>query len=84
MIGTGGSAIIGKTLGEQAPEKANGVVSAFIATVRVVICEIGSVMLLPIFFGLNGIWMSAGVAEAGSIIPVIVFTVVLRKRYGYA
>lgn len=62
----------------------NGVVSAFIATVRVVICEIGSVMLLPIFFGLNGIWMSAGVAEAGSIIPVIVFTVVLRKRYGYA
>lgn len=62
----------------------NGAVSAFIATVRVVICEIGSVMILPIFFGLNGIWFSASVAEAGSIIPVIIFTVVLRKRYGYA
>ena len=62
----------------------NGVVSAFIATVRVVICEIGAVMILPIFFGLNGIWFSASVAEAGSIIPVIVFVVVLRKRYGYA
>ncbi|MBQ6496031.1 MAG: polysaccharide biosynthesis C-terminal domain-containing protein [Firmicutes bacterium] len=62
----------------------NGVVSAFIATVRVVICEIGSVMILPIFFALNGIWMSAGVAEAGSIIPVIIFVVILRKRYGYA
>ena len=62
----------------------NGVVSAFIATVRVVICEIGSVMILPIFFGLNGIWFSASVAEAGSIIPVIIFVVMLRKRYGYA
>lgn len=62
----------------------NGVVSAFIATVRVVVCEIGSVMILPIFFGLNGIWFSASVAEAGSIIPVILFVVLLRKRYGYA
>ena len=62
----------------------NGVVSAFIATVRVVICEIGAVMILPIFFGLNGIWFSAAVAEAGSIIPVIIFVVLLRKRYGYA
>ena len=62
----------------------NGAVSAFIATVRVVICEICAVMILPIFFGLNGIWFSAAVAEAGSIIPVILFTVKLRKRYGYA
>ncbi|MBQ3323031.1 MAG: polysaccharide biosynthesis C-terminal domain-containing protein [Firmicutes bacterium] len=62
----------------------NGVVSAFIATVRVVICEIGSVMILPIFFGLNGVWFSASVAEVGSIIPVIIFVVTLRKRYGYA
>ena len=62
----------------------NGVVSAFIATVRVVICEIGAVMILPIFFGLNGIWFSASVAEAGSIIPVILFVILLRKRYGYA
>ena len=62
----------------------NGVVSAFIATVRVVICEIGAVMILTIFFGLNGIWFSASVAEAGSIIPVILFVILLRKRYGYA
>lgn len=62
----------------------NGAVSAFIATVRVVICEIGAVMILPIFFGLNGVWFAAAVAEAGSIIPVILFTVKLRKRHGYA
>jgi hypothetical protein len=62
----------------------NGVVSAFIATVRVVICEIGSVMILPIFFALNGVWFAAAVAEVGSIIPVIIFVVKLRKRYGYA
>ena len=62
----------------------NGLVSAVIATVRVVICEIGAVMILPVFFGLNGVWFAAAVAEAGSIIPVILFTVKLRKRYGYA
>ncbi|MBQ9060614.1 MAG: MATE family efflux transporter [Firmicutes bacterium] len=62
----------------------NGLVSAIIATVRVVVCEIGAVMILPIFFGLNGIWFAASVAEAGSIIPVILFTVRLRDRYGYA
>ncbi|MGX8773636.1 MAG: MATE family efflux transporter [Bacillota bacterium] len=62
----------------------NGVVSAIIATVRVVICEIGCVMILPIFFGLNGIWFAAAVAEVGSFIPVVLFTVKLRKRYGYA
>ena len=62
----------------------NGVVSAIIATVRVVICEIGSVMILPVFFGLNGIWFAAAVAEVGSFIPVVLFTVKLRNRYGYA
>ena len=62
----------------------NGLVSAIIATVRVVICEIGAVMILPVFFGLNGIWFAAAVAEAGSFIPVVLFTVKLRKRYGYA
>ena len=62
----------------------NGVVSAICAGVRVVICEIGAVMVLPVFFGLNGVWSAAAVAEAGSIIVVIAFAVKLRKRYGYA
>ncbi|MBQ9015990.1 MAG: MATE family efflux transporter [Firmicutes bacterium] len=62
----------------------NGLVSAICATVRVVVCEISSVMILPIFFGLNGIWCSAPVAEAGSILVVFFFVIRLRRRYGYA
>lgn len=62
----------------------NGAVSAICATVRVVIFECGAVIVLPIFFGINGIWFSAPVAELGSIIVVLAFTIGLRKRYGYA
>ena len=61
----------------------NGIVSAICATVRVIIFECGSVLILPMFFGVNGIWFSAPVAEVGSIIVVLAFTIGLRKRYGY-
>ena len=61
----------------------NGVVSAICATVRIVIFEIGSVMILPMFFGLNGIWAAGPVAELSTIV-VIIYVIALRKRYGYA
>ena len=61
----------------------NGVISAICATVRVVIFEIGSVMILPMFFGLNGIWAAGPVAELSTIV-VIIYVIALRKRYGYA
>lgn len=61
----------------------NGVVSAICATVRVVIFEIGSVMILPLYFGLNGIWAAGPVAELSTIV-VIIYVIALRKRYGYA
>ncbi len=61
----------------------NGVVSAICATVRVVIFEIGSVMILPLYFGLNGIWAAGPVAELSTIV-VIAYVIGLRKRYGYA
>lgn len=62
----------------------NGVVSAICASVRVIVCEIGAVLILPVLFGLNGIWSAAPVAEIGAITVSLIFIIRLRKRYGYA
>ena len=62
----------------------NGIVSAICSFVRVIICECGAVLILPVFWGLNGIWASAPIAEIGATAIVVVFTIALRKKYGYA
>ena len=57
MIGTGGSAIIGKTLGEQDPEKANGYFSFFVyvcMAVGVLMAVIGVFALRPLI-GIIGV-----------------------------
>ncbi len=62
----------------------NGIVSAICSFVRVIICECGAVLILPVFWGLNGIWASAPAAEIGATTIVLIYTMALRKRYGYA
>ena len=41
----------------------NGALSALISFARIFIFEIGSVLLLPMVMGLDGIWLSMVVAE---------------------
>ena len=61
----------------------NGMVSAAISFFRTLVFEILSVLILPIFFGLNGIWFSVIVAEvSASIITVILFKR-NNERYKY-
>lgn len=61
----------------------NGFVSAIIAVVRTLVCECGSVMVLPIFFGLNGIWSSIIVAEVIALSVSVALVLKFRGRYGY-
>lgn len=61
----------------------NGLISAVIAVSRTLVCECGCVMILPIFFGLNGIWSSIIVAEILALIVSIFLIVKFRKKYGY-
>ena len=61
----------------------NGIVSAVISVVRTLICECGCVMILPIFFGLNGIWSAIIVAEVIALSVSITLIWKFRKRYGY-
>ncbi|MBP3687258.1 MAG: MATE family efflux transporter [Alphaproteobacteria bacterium] len=61
----------------------NGIVSAVISVTRTLVCECGCVMILPIFFGLNGIWSSIIVAEVIALSVSVTLILKYRKRYKY-
>lgn len=61
----------------------NGLVSAFIAFLRTLVFQISSVMILPIFWGIDGIWVSPLVAEILALIISFSFLISLKKKYGY-
>ena len=42
-----------------------------------------SVAILPVFFGLNGVWSAIIVAELASLALTIVFMLANAGRYGY-
>ena len=62
----------------------NGLISAVISFVRTLVCQIAAVLLLPLVWQLDGIWVSVVVAELAALILPAVFTVKFRKRYHYA
>lgn len=62
----------------------NGVVSALLSFLRTMIFETSSVIILPIFFGVNGIWSSVTVAEILGAIATAFFMIWLADRYGYS
>ncbi len=62
----------------------NGLISAMISFLRSVVFQITAVMVLPIFWGLDGVWSAACFAEIFSIIISVVCIICFRKKYGYA
>ena len=61
----------------------NGFVSALISFLRTVVFQIAAVMLLPLIFGLDGIWVSVVVAEFSAAVLSAVFIFARRKKYNY-
>lgn len=61
----------------------NGPVSATISFLRTLLFQVIAVMLLPLVFGINGIWVSITVAELLALIVSVVCFTVNRKKYGY-
>ena len=61
----------------------NGAVSALISFLRTVVFEVAAILLLPLVFGLDGIWCAITVAELASLIITAIFFFALRKRYQY-
>lgn len=61
----------------------NGLVSAIISFMRTLVFQIFAIMVMPLLFGLNGIWTAVIVAEGLSLIVSIICIVLNRKKYKY-
>ena len=61
----------------------NGLISALISFLRVLVFQMGAVLLLPMFFDVDGIWMSVAIAELIAAVISITFIAALRKKYRY-
>ncbi len=62
----------------------NGLISAVISFVRTLLCQIVAVMLLPLIWGLDGIWLSIVAAELAALILTVCCFILFRKKYHYA
>ena len=61
----------------------NGLISAIISFMRTLVFEIGAVLLLPMIFGLTGIWCAIIVAEIAALVLTTFFLVRKREEYHY-
>lgn len=61
----------------------NGVISAVISFLRTLLFQVIMVLVIPEFFGLDGIWCSIIFAEVLSVIVTTFFIFRNRKKYGY-
>ena len=61
----------------------NGLVSAIISFSRTALYQVVAVLLLPLLWQLDGIWLSIIVAELLACITAVIFLAGNRKRYGY-
>ncbi len=61
----------------------NGVVSAILSVMRTVVFQVVFVLMLPILWGLDGIWFSSPMTELASVVVAIVFFIALKNKYKY-
>lgn len=61
----------------------NGLISAIISFLRTLAFQILCVMVLPLLWGLDGIWAANVFAEVLSIIVTASLIIAFRKKYGY-
>ena len=61
----------------------NGIVSATISFMRTIVFQVVAVLVLPIFFDLNGVWYSLFLAEILATIVTLIFYKAKRSYYHY-
>ena len=61
----------------------NGIVSAIISFMRTIVFQLATVLVLPIFFGVTGVWLSMLVAEILAMLVSGIFCLAKRKTYHY-
>ena len=61
----------------------NGLVSAMISFLRTLVFQVAAVLVFPIIWGLDGIWISTVAAELMAAVVATLFLVGCRKKYHY-
>lgn len=61
----------------------NGLVSAVISFLRTLVFQIGCVLIFPVFWGIDGIWISVVAAELLSLLVTVFCIFRYRNRYHY-
>ena len=61
----------------------NGLLSAVVAMSRTLIFQIACVFVLPLFWGVNGIWLSLIVAEMLALVVCVIALFSNKKKYQY-
>ncbi len=61
----------------------DGLISALISFLRTLVFEAAAVLLLPLIWKIDGVWISIVVAEIMAVTLSAVFLVVKRKKYHY-
>lgn len=61
----------------------NGGVSAAISFLRTMVFQIAAVLLFPLIWDVDGIWLSIVAAEVMAVAVTVVFLIVKRRKYQY-
>jgi Na+-driven multidrug efflux pump len=61
----------------------DGVTSATISFLRTLVFEIAAILILPLVFDVNGIWLSVVFAEFTAVTFSLIFLFAKRKKYKY-
>jgi putative MATE family efflux protein len=61
----------------------NGVVSAAISFLRTLLFQVAAVLILPVFFDIDGVWLSVTAAEILAAAVTFLFLFGMRRKYKY-
>lgn len=61
----------------------NGLISAILSLLRSLVFQVTFVFLLPVLFGVDGIWWAMFATEVGAATVAVIFFIAKRKKYQY-
>lgn len=61
----------------------DGLISALISFIRTLVFQVAAILIMPILFGINGVWLSVVAAEILSLIVSVTFLITQKKKYKY-
>ncbi|MBR7162136.1 MAG: MATE family efflux transporter, partial [Clostridia bacterium] len=61
----------------------DGLTSALISFLRTLVFQVGAVLLLPLLWDINGVWLASVAAEIMAVVFSFIFMITKRKKFHY-